>query len=77
MCDCINIIERGNPEHRVNCTLAFREGEVSRPIIALIRKDNWKPETRRNKVSSVLATFCPFCGQKYAADAPAAQAEAA
>lgn len=77
MCECIDIIELKHPEHRVNCTLAFREGEVSRPIISLIRNDTWNPEKRRNRVGSVLATFCPFCGERYAKDADANPAEVA
>jgi hypothetical protein len=66
MCDCINTVnEKLKPDHTLNCTLAFRDGEVERPIIGLIRRDTWKLETRRGKPSSFLASFCPFCGEKY------------
>jgi len=64
-CSCLaDIDEKLGPEHFVNATMAFRVGEVSRPIINLIRRDTWKPETRRSKTSFIVASFCPFCGTK-------------
>lgn len=66
MCTCIaDINAKLAPDHTLNCTLAFRAGEVERPIIGLVRRDTWKLETRRNKPSSFLPSFCPFCGEKY------------
>ena len=65
MCNCIRMInEKLAPDHTLNVTMAFRAGEAERPIIGLIRRDAWKLETRRGRVSSMLASFCPFCGEK-------------
>lgn len=67
MCGCIELINsKLAPDHCLNATMAFREGEAERPIIGLIRRDAWKLETRRGKPSSFLASHCPFCGEKYA-----------
>lgn len=65
MCDCIQTIHDKFPEHSVNATMAFRTGEVSRPMIDLLRKDNWKRESRRNKPGFIVASYCPWCGEKY------------
>lgn len=68
MCDCIKTInDQLAPEHMLNCTLDFKGGDGT-PIIGLIRKDKWVLETRRGKRSAFLASFCPFCGEKYAKD---------
>lgn len=65
-CTCIADIDaKLGPDHSLNTTLSFREGEVSRPLIGLIRKDKWTLETRRGKRSSFLCSYCPFCGVKY------------
>lgn len=69
MCNCIEEINKKlAPEHYLNTTMSFRAGEASRPIIGLIRRDQWKLETRRNKPTSFLASFCPWCGEKYVDD---------
>ena len=67
-CNCIaEINEKLAPDHFLNCAMAFREGEVERPLIGLIRRDKWALETRRGKPSTFLASYCPFCGTKYEA----------
>ncbi len=54
--------------------LANMSHEIRTPLNAviglthLIRRDTWKPEKRRGKASFFVATFCPFCGEKYADD---------
>ena len=74
-CSCVEQINRDlAPDHTLNATMAFH-GEPQRALVSLIRRDTYKPETRRSKPSFVIATFCPFCGEKYApgADAPSGE----
>lgn len=66
MCDCIETVNaKLAPDHTLNCTMAFRTGEISRPMIDLIRHPEWKRETRRGKPGFMVASHCPFCGEKY------------
>lgn len=65
-CKCIEEIDaKLAPDHCLNTTLNFREGEVQRSIIGLIRRPEWRLETRRGKPGSFLPSYCPFCGVKY------------
>lgn len=66
MCDCINEINaKLAPDHCVDATMAFRSGEVSIAMIGLIRRDKWRREDRRSKPSFIVASHCPWCGEKY------------
>lgn len=69
MCDCINKID-GDLKPNGQCLDATMFGERKMAML-LIRTDKWTPETRRSKPRRILATYCPFCGEKY----QAAQAE--
>lgn len=65
MCNCIDTINAQlAPEHSLHTTMGFH-GEVSRPLVSLIRRDKWEIETRRGKPRNVAASFCPWCGEKY------------
>jgi hypothetical protein len=78
MCNCIEGINaKLAPDHSLNCTMAFRKGEIERPIMGLIRRDTWKLENRRGKTSFFVGNYCPFCGAAYAEPASAETSEAA
>lgn len=63
MCDCIkDIDEKLNSAGQ--CLDATMFG-IRKATIMLIRKDKWKHENRRSKPTRAVASFCPFCGQKY------------
>jgi hypothetical protein len=64
MCNCIPDIDVKLAEHgqTLNTTIL---AEPRRAIISLIRKDKWILENRREKPTSFLATYCPWCGEKY------------
>ena len=59
-CSCTAEIEKRFPDHMLNT--AMFSGRV---LIDLIRRDNWKRETRRGKIGHAIASYCPFCGTKY------------
>lgn len=66
MCNCIETVNaKLAPEHRLDATLAIMPGQVAKPLIGLRRCDRGSLETRRNKPSFMVPTFCPFCGEKY------------
>ena len=64
MCDCVNIINGKLDGTRLNTSISF-DFQSERPVITLIRKDTFKPETRRGKAGFIRATYCPFCGEKF------------
>lgn len=71
-CGCVaDVNAKLAPDHLLNATMTFRAGEPERPIIALIRRDTWKPETRRGRPGFMVASYCPFCGSKYRDEAKA------
>ena len=73
MCNCIaDIDKRLEPDGQ--CINASIFGNPRRAAIDLIRMDKWVPENRRKKPRLMIASFCPFCGEKYA-DPPAATME--
>lgn len=65
MCDCVNIINGKLDGVRLNTAISV-DFKSERPVITLIRKDTFKPETRRGRAGVFRASFCPFCGEKYA-----------
>lgn len=71
MCGCISEMDNLLREHNTCLvTTMFRK-----PDAVAIRTD--KVNTRqRGGPATVLATFCPFCGEKYAMAEPVAEAAA-
>lgn len=66
MCDCIKKIDDKLAENEQCLNVVWGIGvNPSRPLIGLIRKDRWQIESRRNKPKHMIASFCPFCGEKY------------
>ncbi len=74
MCDCIARID-ADLKSNGQCLDATMFGERKASTM-LIRTDKWKHENRRNKPTRVIATYCPFCGVKYAGGNEAADAGA-
>ena len=65
MCDCIdNINAELKPEGQ--CLDATMFG-VRKATTRLIRTDKYALENRSYKDKLIVATFCPFCGEKYQA----------
>lgn len=63
MCDCIiNIDEKLKADGQCLNASMF---ETRRVAIGLIRTDKWIAENRSSKFGLMIATFCPFCGEKY------------
>lgn len=63
MCDCIKTIN-ADLKTEGQCVDATMFGE-SKATTMLIRTDKWVHENRRKKPSRIIASFCPFCGEKY------------
>lgn len=63
MCDCIDEInaERKPYGQTLNATML----STRRALISLIRTDKYTIENRTSKTKYYVATFCPFCGEKY------------
>lgn len=64
MCDCISKID-ADLKSEGQCLDATMFGE-RKATTMLVRTDKWKHESRRGKPTRIIATFCPFCGEKYA-----------
>lgn len=62
MCDCISSVNQDLAQHNsmLVCTLF---GKPNRVIISTCKVE----EKKRGKLPSMLASFCPFCGEDYAA----------
>jgi hypothetical protein len=67
MCNCIRDINTKLKEGVVclSATMPLTENGISRALIPLIRLDKWIIENRRNKPKDMIASFCPWCGEKY------------
>jgi hypothetical protein len=67
MCDCVDKINRAlGPEGEIRPTILIRGNAlVARMCVPIYRNDTGKPETRRGKPSTMMATYCPFCGVRY------------
>jgi hypothetical protein len=65
-CNCIEKIDAGlkAAEQCIDATML----EARKATTMLIRTDKWKHENRRGKPTRIIATFCPFCGEKYSTE---------
>ncbi len=70
MCDCRKFMDAKlaalNARIAVGFTFDDARMDVAPPMIVLEKVD----EKRRGKLPNVLASCCPFCGEKYPEDAP-------
>lgn len=66
-CACIQDLDaKLAPDHHLDVVICWREGAlVARPYSTILRRDNGRPETRKGKHGKFIATFCPFCGERY------------
>jgi hypothetical protein len=69
MCGCIEKID-GELRAAGQCLDATMFGE-RKATVMLLRTDKWRHENRRSKPTRVIASFCPFCGEKYPEQAKA------
>ena len=70
MCDCIKRIEddlKKHPEGANTILVTTLFGEPKAVVATCKRQDSV-----RKKASLVLASYCPFCGEKYGSAAKAA-----
>ena len=74
-CNCIETINAELKEHTLEAGILLRKnGMTSETYSGLIRKDNYRLETRSKKPRYFAHTFCPFCGVRYRDEAEEAAA---
>lgn len=64
MCDCIRTTNeslRAKYNTELVTTISFVEGQPSRVAVGTEKADS----SIRGKPITLVATFCPFCGEKY------------
>ena len=64
MCDCIKKIDEKLAEVNSNTKLKIvwsMSGAVDRAMVVTEKAD----KSKRGEVSTVFASYCPFCGEKY------------
>lgn len=67
-CNCIETINAELTEHQLDISIMWsreRNTLEARTYTSLKRRDNGRPESRRNKPRLFAHTFCPFCGTRY------------
>lgn len=62
MCDCMEATNKMLREDH-NTILSFTFGTPSRTVLSTMKFD----EKKRGKPVAMIASFCPFCGEKYEA----------
>ncbi len=67
MCDCMSNIDKHlkAQEPANNTMLVFNLLGPARAVIATCKRD----EKKRQKAAYMLATYCPFCGERYETEA--------
>ena len=70
MCNCIQAVNNELAKHKANTEIyvPFTLSKITRVCIETEKIDG----NKRGKPMKVFASFCPFCGQKYAAQQPLA-----
>lgn len=61
MCDCISKIDGHLKEKAPNTMLVLNMLGPQRAVISTCKRDDKK----REKPAYMMATYCPFCGDKY------------
>jgi hypothetical protein len=69
MCDCIFETDKMLAEHNTTLVTTL----FSNPMRCTVRTDQLQTGRGKQKAATMLASFCPFCGESY----DAAKAEAA
>lgn len=68
MCDCASQTQKAItekfPNFDLNMTLPWKAGDVAR-IIILAERSQFAPKGTAHKPVKIIASFCPFCGEKY------------
>ena len=72
MCDCINKMDGLLAEKNIRIARGFqiigKKLELSPPFVAT---EKLNPKIRKSP-PTVIANYCPFCGEKFGSDAPTA-----
>jgi len=68
MCKCIEQFNKQMAEHNTRIVIPFMvnmdTGEKSRPDQPLVTTEKID-SSKRGSAKKVMASFCPFCGEKY------------
>lgn len=68
MCDCLKqtnaVLHEQKPNHTISATMPWRKGDISKVII-LAPRDIYAPKGTARDPISIIANYCPFCGEKY------------
>lgn len=73
MCECIRLINEQLEERNTHISrkIAYKDGELK--VLGAVIETYKIDSKKRGKPFTLLASYCPFCGEKYDSDTDAAR----